>query len=269
MKKIAWIIAALVVVAGGLAFYYHFMPARMTRDNIRDAIMAEERLDRAPGTDPTELAEEVDLGPIPEVDAMADATFVELDEPPLTEDGETPDVFHVRFECSNGNFVVEVHRAWAPLGAQRLHELISEGVYDEARFFRVVPDFVVQWGIPADPEEAAKWRTNTIADDPVLQSNERGMLTFATSGPNSRTSQVFINFNDNTNLDLMGFAPVGRVVKGMDVVDSINPEYGQSVNQGRIQHQGNEYLTEEYPNMDYIERAVFVTSADEGANASD
>ncbi|GBD31837.1 MAG: hypothetical protein KatS3mg081_1584 [Gemmatimonadales bacterium] len=169
-----------------------------------------------------------------------------------------PDVYRVRFETSKGEFIVEVTRAWAPKGADRFYNLVRHGFYDGARFFRVVPGFVVQFGINGDPQISARWRTARIEDDPVTQSNRRGTITFATAGPNSRTTQVFINYADNTNLDGQGFAPFGRVVQGMDVVDRINAEYGQSPNQGMIQQRGNAYLEAEFPRLDYIIRATVV-----------
>lgn len=169
-----------------------------------------------------------------------------------------PDVYRVRFETSKGAFIVEVNRAWAPKGADRFYNLVRHGFYDGARFFRVVPGFVVQFGINGDPQISARWRTARIEDDPVTQSNRRGTITFATAGPNSRTTQVFINYSDNTNLDGQGFAPFGRVVQGIDVVDRINGEYGQSPNQALIQQQGNAYLEAQFPRLDYIVRATVV-----------
>jgi peptidyl-prolyl cis-trans isomerase A (cyclophilin A) len=169
-----------------------------------------------------------------------------------------PDVYRVRFETSKGEFVVEVNRAWAPKGADRFYNLVRHGFYDGARFFRVVPGFVVQFGINGDPQISARWRAARIEDDPVTQSNRRGTITFATAGPNSRTTQVFINYADNTNLDGQGFAPFGRVVQGMDVVDRINAEYGQSPNQAMIQQRGNAYLEAQFPRLDYIVRATLV-----------
>merc|ERR1712003_18619 len=122
-----------------------------------------------------------------------------------------------------------------------------------ARFFRVVDNFMVQFGIPAQPEEASKWRSQTLQDDTVKQSNKRGYITFATSGPNSRTTQMFINFKDNGFLDNQGFAPFGEVVgNGMEVVDRINKQYGEKPNQGSIQSRGNEYLKKDFPNLSYI-----------------
>lgn len=165
---------------------------------------------------------------------------------------QAPDKFRVKFETSAGDFVLEVVRKWAPKGADRFYELVQKDFYKDTRFFRVVPNFVVQWGINGDPEVQAKWREAKIADDPVVASNLRGYITFATAGPGTRTTQLFINLVDNQRLDEMGFAPFGRVVEGMDVVDKINAEYGGAANQGAIQAQGNAYLKENFPNMDYI-----------------
>ena len=172
-----------------------------------------------------------------------------------------PESFQVKLECSNGEVIVECTRAWSPNGVDRFHELVTGGVFDEGRFFRVVTQprpFIIQFGIPADPDEAAKWRSNTIQDDPVTQTNARGTLTFATSGPNSRTSQMFINIGDNDFLDGQGFSPIGTIVSGIDVVEAINDEYGESPDQGQIQHSGNEYLNSHFPNLDYVKTATVV-----------
>ena len=170
-------------------------------------------------------------------------------------------VYQAKFETSQGNFVIEVHPEWAPLGAARFKELVEKGVFDEARFFRVVKGFMVQFGIAGDPKVAASWRGQPIKDDRVTQSNTRGMVTFATAGPNTRTSQIFINFGDNSFLDNQGFAPFGKVIEGMDVVDKINNEYGESPNQGRIQSEGNTYLKGSFPRLDYTKKATIVEAA--------
>jgi len=163
-----------------------------------------------------------------------------------------PATFRVRVETSAGNFTVEVTRAWAPLGADRLYSLVNHGFFDGARFFRVVRGFVAQFGINGNPEIQAHWREASIADDPVVQHNRRGTLVFATAGPNTRTTQLFINFRDNLNLDGMGFAPVGRVVDGMSVVDRLYSGYGEQPDQGQIQMEGNAYLAAQFPRLDSI-----------------
>lgn len=169
-----------------------------------------------------------------------------------------PDVFRAEFETSAGPIVVEVHRAWAPNGADRFYALVRNGYYDGNRFFRIVPGFVVQWGINGDPKVSAVWREATIPDDAVKQSNTRGRITFATSGPDSRTTQLFINLDNNAGLDGMGFAPFGEVVEGMEVVDKLFSGYGERPNQARIQMRGNAYLEEDFPELDYIESATIV-----------
>lgn len=172
-----------------------------------------------------------------------------------------PDEFAVKFETSQGDFIVMVNRKSAPLGADRFHNAIKQGFYDECRFFRVVPDFVVQFGINGDPKVQAKWREAKIKDDPVKVSNKRGTVTFATAGPGTRTTQLFINLSDNSRLDSMGFAPFGKVIRGMDVVDKLTSKYGQMPQQGQIQAEGNAYLKKNFPDMDFIKKATVISLA--------
>jgi len=173
-----------------------------------------------------------------------------------------PASYKVKFDTSKGAFVVQVTRAWAPQGADRFYNLVKSGFFDNVRFFRVVSGFMVQFGINGDPATMARWRDAPINDDPVTQSNKRGYITFATAGPNTRTTQVFINFVDNGNLDSMGFAPFGRVVSGIEVVDALNAEYGEGAprgrgpDQGRLQREGNAYLAKEFPRMDFVKKAT-------------
>ena len=167
-----------------------------------------------------------------------------------------PASYRARFETSAGTFVVEVTRTWAPGGADRFYNLVRHGFFDGTRFYRVLPGFVAQFGLNGDPAVNARWRTAVIPDDPVQQHNTRGMLTFATGGPNTRTTQMFISYGDNTRLDADGFAPLGRVVEGMDVVDRIYSAYGEGPNQGMIQMQGNAYLAAQFPKLDTIARAT-------------
>jgi peptidyl-prolyl cis-trans isomerase A (cyclophilin A) len=180
---------------------------------------------------------------------------------PTTLNEKAPASFKVRFETSQGAFVVQVDRDWAPNGADRFYNLVKNGFYNDVRFFRVISNFMAQFGINGDPKLSPAWRTARIPDDPVRQSNKRGNITFATSGPNSRTTQLFINFRDNAGLDGQGFAPFGQVVSGMDVVDKLYSGYGEGApsgrgpEQGRIQGEGNAYLTKEFPQLDYIRKA--------------
>jgi peptidyl-prolyl cis-trans isomerase A (cyclophilin A) len=178
----------------------------------------------------------------------------------LTE--QAPATYKARFDTSKGVFVIDVRREWAPVGADRFYNLVKNGFYDENRFFRVISGFMVQFGINGNPQVSTPWRNAQIKDDPVKQSNKRGFITFATSGPNSRTTQVFINFGDNARLDGMGFASFGQVSTGMNVVDQLYSDYGEGApqgrgpNQGRIQGEGNAYLTKDFPNLDFVRKAT-------------
>ena len=158
--------------------------------------------------------------------------------------------------------MVEVYRGWAPNGADRFYNLVKNGFFDDTRFFRVISGFMVQFGISGDPRVSAVWQDANIKDDPTKQSNQRGFVTFATAGPNTRTTQVFINFDDNSALNSRGFAPFGRVVSGMDVVDQLFSGYGEDApngegpEQGRLQSQGNAYLAKDFPKLDFIRKAT-------------
>lgn len=168
----------------------------------------------------------------------------------------TPDVYKVKFETTKGNFVIEVHRAWAPRGADRFHELVKDRFYDNSGFFRVVPNFVCQFGLAADPALTKKWDKN-IDDDPVMRTNKTGSISFATSGPNTRTSQVFINLRSNQTLDDQGFAPFGEVIEGMEAVERIY-KIGNQPDQDRIMKSGNAYLKATFPNVDFIRKATLL-----------
>jgi peptidyl-prolyl cis-trans isomerase A (cyclophilin A) len=175
---------------------------------------------------------------------------------------KAPNTFQVLFDTSKGEFVVEVTRAWAPLGADRFYNLVKNGYYDNCRFFRVVKGFMVQFGINGDPQLNAVWRSARIQDDRGSQSNKRGSITFAHAGPNSRTTQLFINYADNTFLDAQGFPPFGQVISGMETVDAINDEYGENPDQRRIQLEGNAYLEQAFPNLDFVNTAVIIPDSE-------
>jgi peptidyl-prolyl cis-trans isomerase A (cyclophilin A) len=180
---------------------------------------------------------------------------------PAALNAPAPAIYKAKFDTSKGAFEVEVHRDWAPAGADRFYNLVKNGFFDNARFFRVISGFMVQFGIHGDPAVSAQWRQARIPDDPGKQSNSRGTMTFATAGPNTRTTQVFINFADNSRLDRMGFAPFGQIVSGMNVVDSLYSGYGegapsgQGPDQGRMQQEGNAYLMKDFGKLDYIKKA--------------
>ena len=174
-----------------------------------------------------------------------------------------PATYNVKFDTNIGEFVVRVTRAWAPNGADRFYNLVKNGFYDEARFFRAVPNFMVQFGLHADPAVSKVWQSARIPPDKVTQSNKKGFITFAMGAtPDTRTTQVFINFRANTNLDGMGFAPFGEVASGIEVVDKIYTGYGEGAPggsgppQARVAAEGNAYLIKSFPKMDYIKTAT-------------
>jgi len=178
-------------------------------------------------------------------------------------DARAPDTYKVRFATSKGDLVVTVERKWAPLGADRFYTLVKSGFYDGARFFRVLPGFVVQFGIAGDPALNAKWHNANLPDDPVTQSNRRGTVSFATGGPNTRTTQVFINLSDgNARLDARGFSPFGTVTEGMEIADQFYSGYGEGAPRGsgpaqdRAEAEGNAYLERDFPRLDYIKKAA-------------
>jgi peptidyl-prolyl cis-trans isomerase A (cyclophilin A) len=191
----------------------------------------------------------------------AAATVTIAAQNPLLLNDKAPAVFKADFDTTAGPFTIEVHRDWAPQGADRFYNLVKSGFFTDVRFFRVINGFMAQFGIHGDPKIAAAWRSARIQDDPVKQSNREGYVTFATAGPNTRTTQLFINLADNTSLDRQGFAPIGRVSSGMDVVHKIYDGYGEGAprgkgpDQGRIQTEGNAYLSKDFPKLTYIKSA--------------
>jgi peptidyl-prolyl cis-trans isomerase A (cyclophilin A) len=190
--------------------------------------------------------------------ACGPAKVAEKPKPPVP----APEQFSVRFETSKGDIVVAVNRAWAPLGADRFYELVQEKFYDEQKFFRVVRGFVAQWGIHKDPKTNRLWAGREIVDDPVKQSNLRGTLTFATRGPNTRSTQLFFNLRDNAALDRDGFAPIGKVTEGLAVLDQLAFVYGDIAPLGPgpklAQQEGNAYFERTWPRLDTIKKVTVV-----------
>ncbi len=180
-------------------------------------------------------------------------------------DTHSPALYHVLFETSEGPFTIEIHRDWAPIGADRLFLLVRTGAFDDSRFSRVVPGFIAQFGIPGDPRVTALWRDQRLPDDPVRQPNVRGTIAFAMTGPDTRTHQLFISLVDNTRLDAQGFAPLGRVVEGMDVVDRLYGGYGEASGGGmragkqeQVLAKGNAWLDANFPRLTRLVRARIV-----------
>ena len=178
---------------------------------------------------------------------------------PASLNAKAPDTYEVKFTTTKGDFVVQVTRAWAPRGADRFYNLVQHGFFTDAAFFRLVPGFIVQFGLSADPAVNKVWRSANIKDDPVTQSNRPGTLTFATAGPNTRTTQLFINYGNNASLDSQGFAPFGKVTSGMDVVQKLYSGYGERPDQGAITMQGKPYIDKNYPKLDSIKSATVVS----------
>ncbi len=179
---------------------------------------------------------------------------------------QAPDVYRVRLETTKGNVVLELRRAWSPQGADRFYNLVKAGFFERVAFFRAIDGFMVQFGLHGEPAVQRAWNAYSIPDDPAAgNSNKRRYITFAKKGnPNSRTTQVFINYRDNAMLDSMGFTPFGEVVEGMDVVDSFYKGYGEGAPKGKgpdqmkLQSEGNAYLEREFPELDYVEKAVLL-----------
>ncbi len=258
MKRNLVTFGIVLVVLAGIALINGIEPERKTREREAAELKAADELALAEHAEHDHANDESE-GATPVTPAVAASDGPGLD----TEGLET---FLVELECTNGNIVLEMHPEWGPLGVAQFVAALEDGVYDEAGFFRVLPGFVVQFGLPGDPEKAMKWGTKKIPDEPVTVGNTRGTITFAkSSAPNSRTTQMFINLGDNSRLDGMGFTVIGKVVEGMDVVDSINAEYGEKPVQIMITTRGNAYLKEFFPNLDYINKAtVRLPDAPEG-----
>ncbi len=180
---------------------------------------------------------------------------------------KAPELFKVRLATTKGDIVIEVHRDWAPLGADRFYNLVRNGYFTNAAFFRVLPDFIVQFGMAANPAVGKVWQDARIKDDPRTQSNKRGYVVFATAGPNTRSNQFFINLKDNPGLDAQGFSPFGVVTEGMPIAEQLFSGYGETPDQGQILEQGKAYLDKNFPKLDYIKSAT-VMPAEGGAPAA-
>jgi peptidyl-prolyl cis-trans isomerase A (cyclophilin A) len=271
-------IAAVVVIVVGLAAVvgvYQFRESRMLPSDLDAMREAERRLAEAEqAARDLEMAEVeyagdeiIEIAQAPEVEAETEAEmdveWKQIDAPAY--DGAAP--FYVKFSCSMGDFVVQFYPHWSPNGVKRIYELTNDKFFDDIRFFRVVEGFMAQFGVSGDPGMNQKWGNANIPDDPVVESNKRGYVTFAMGGPNTRSTQLFINFGDNSRLDNYGagFPPIGKVVSGMDAVDAIFSGYGDMPSQGgtgpnpaMIESGGNTYLNEYFPKLDYIKKARFV-----------
>ena len=269
-------IPVVAVAAIALVGLYAIQPDRLTPERAQKALAAEKQLaninqaakklktDNANKSATEEKQSDQDQSQVAENTNQEKPTVTD------TKPGEIPDTFKVKFECSNGTFVAEFHKDWSKAGAERVYTLVKDGFFNGARFFRVIKGFMAQFGLAADPSVTAKWKDKGLPEEPVKQSNTRGMISFAMAGGapqprmtnKTRTTQLFINFGDNSNLDNMGFAPVGKVVEGMDVVDKIYSGYGEGAprgagpNQAMVTKYGNSYLEKNFPKLDYIKTAT-------------
>lgn len=258
-------LVTVAVVAGFIAAIIGvnmFQPSRISEQRMQEQAEAQRQLEEAGKQ--TTVKDELEVS----IDGAAAAKITGQESAVVTA-AAPADPFQVEFQCSNGTFIVEVYPEWAPIGAEQFRQIIEAGIYDQARFFRVIPGFVVQWGIPGDPEQAVTWDKKTIMDEPVKTSNVRGTITYAkTQMPNTRSSQVFINYRDNTQLDGMGFSPFGKIIKGMEVVEAINAQYREEPDQGEIETKGNAYLKEYFPKLDYIKEAKILGTVSAPAAAA-
>lgn len=178
---------------------------------------------------------------------------------------EAPEKFNVQFSTTKGDFVLEIHKSWAPTGVNRFYNLVRLGFFDDSRFYRVREGYIVQFGIPGNPSIAQVWEKDDIVDDPVMESNLKGYIAYAMTGPDTRTTQLFINYKDNVHLDEQGFAPLGQVVEGMDVVEQLYSGYDENAGggmrggkQGKIFSEGNAHLDKDFPKLDKLIKAEIV-----------
>jgi len=257
MTKIVWVMLGAAVLCGGC-------PAQnreATTEQATPSHSAQKPAEKAgarPGSSPEEQQATLNPSQHP---AQPDGAATESDQP-----AKAPSRYTVKLQTTKGDVLIDVHRQWAPLGADRFHELVKAGYYDNVAFFRVLKGFMAQTGLNGDPMVTARWREKSIADDPVKQSNTRGMVSFATAGPNTRTTQFFINYSDNSRLDGMGFSPFGKV-RNMQAVEALYSDYGEGAprgrgpSQGRLTREGNAYVKQSFPQLDYITKAQVVETS--------
>ena len=282
MNRKAMIVCALVIALAGIGtLAWYFEQPRLTSGHMQKVYAAKRHLEQAKAVDADSvvLAQSETKVAAPPADKIQEQLEEKVEEASETKvDGkveeesetkvegkdeawpvEAPDTFKIRFECSNGVFVIECHKEWAPIGVQHMYDLVRAHYYDGARFFRVIPGFMAQFGLPGDPAVYEKLGKKNLKDDPALKHNTPGMVTYAKTGaPNSRSTQLFINYGDNRRLDGMGFAPFAQVTSGMDVARHINAEYQERPNQNMIQVRGNAYLKEQFPRLDFIKKATLI-----------
>jgi len=262
-RNLITLFGVVIVIAGIVGVRTAFQQTIKTEAELAEAAETEKKLAEAAEISKTEAAK----AETPKTGAETETATPALDEAaseptpqPTSLEGyevipwtETaPEIFRVKFDTTAGPFVVECSTKWSEEGSKRFFELCKMGFFNDSGFFRVVPGFVVQFGLAADPKMTAQFTNKNLRDEPKRASNTKGKITFATSGPNTRTTQLFINYGDNSNLDDMGFTPFGEVVYGMENVEKITAEYGEQPDQSMIKHEGTAYLNRDFPNLDMI-----------------
>lgn len=279
-RNLITLIGVVIIIAGIVGVRAAFEQTIQTEAEAKAAAEAEHNLKEAEKLSEEAAAEEEAVAETPsnvveaattEATPTAEGTTtpapaVEVAPRPATVDGyediawvETaPETYRVKFDTTAGAFVIECNAKWSEQGAQRFYELCKMGFFDNSGFFRVIHGFMVQFGLAADPKMTAQFANKNLRDEPGRKSNQKGLISFATSGPNTRTTQVFINYGDNANLDKMGFTPFGEVIAGMESVEKITDEYAEQPNQTSIKQQGTEYLKENFPNLDFINKVTLV-----------
>jgi len=249
-------VVVVVVLGAMVGFNAYFAPDRISAAQVEEAKKAAEKVELAKA----EEAKAKEAAPADKTPAAPPAAPAEPPAPaeaapwPAT----APETFKVQFDTTKGKVVLEIHKKWAPLGVDRFFELCKQGYFNNSSFFRVVPGFVVQFGLAADPAVTAIWKEQPLQDDLVTQTNAPGTITFATAGPNTRTTQLFINLGNNARLDGMGFSPFGKVIEGLDVVQAITSQYGESPRQDLITTQGDKYISQFFPEIDRIKTVTFL-----------
>lgn len=265
MKKHLITLGVVVLIIGGLMAINRYEPQRVTERRMAEMQASQEAVSQGEDIEARMSPRERRRRPRGAPGGPRDANTETEPEPEIevAATPASPGAFKVRFECTNGTFVAEFYPEWAPIGVAHVKDLIENKVYDGTSFFCVIEGFMAQFGIPADPAVSAKWSDETIQGEPVLQKNVRGMITYGMQpgNRNSRTTQLFINFGDNSRLDRDGFSPIGRVIEGMDVVDALYSQYGNEPSnlQGDMKKNGYAVLNERYPNLDHVKSARIIS----------
>lgn len=260
-RNLVTLLGVIAIIAGIVVVRTAFQQTIQTEAEKKAAEEAKEKLEEAKSLpDDMKLAD--DKANVAEAATKDDAPArtVELDKfEEIAWADSAPETFQVKFETTAGPIVIQSYRGWSPLGHERFYELCKSGFFDNSGFFRVIRGFMVQFGLAADPKMTAQYSYKPLKDEPVVKSNQRGKVTFAKSSrPNSRTSQIFINYGDNSRLDSDDFTPFGEVIAGMENAEKITDEYGEKPDQGLISSQGTQYLKEKFPKLDFINKVTMV-----------